>query len=132
MRKILLENEDVTIELENGIVNAKWKSPIVDLEVAKQAVKYRLEATNYISYPLLSNIKSVRNSTKPARDYLASVEGCRGILALAVLIDSPLGSMLGNFFLSISKPIAPTKIFTDEAEAKKWLSDYVKDYDGRD
>lgn len=126
MKKILLENPEVTIELENGIVHAKWKSPIVDLDIAKQAVKYRLEATDYIAYPLLSNIKAVKSSTKPARDFLASPEGCEGIVACAVLIDSPLGSMLGNFFLSISKPTSPTKIFTDESEAKKWLANFVK------
>lgn len=53
---------------------------------------------------------------------MASEAGCRGVIAAAVLIDSPLGSMIGNFFISISRPLRPTKIFTDEVEAKKWLN----------
>ncbi|MES2590779.1 MAG: hypothetical protein V4608_02755 [Bacteroidota bacterium] len=126
MKNILLENEEVTIELENGIVIAKWKSTSVDLDIAQQAVKYRLEATNYKSYPILSNIRAIKNISKPARDFLATEKGCEGITAAAVLIDSPLGSMIGNFFISISRPLRPTKIFTDEADAKKWLTQYVE------
>lgn len=126
MKKTLLENIDVTIELEDGIVVAKWKSTFVDLNVAKQAVKWRLECTNFTSYPLLSNIKLVKSSTKEARDFLATEKGCEGIIAAAVLIDSPISSMIGNFFIRVSKPLRPTKIFTDELEAKKWLTKFVK------
>lgn len=126
MKKTLLENIDVTIELEDGIVVAKWKNSFVDLNVAKQAVKWRLECTNFTSYPLLSNIKLVKSSTKEARDFLATEKGCEGIIAAAVLIDSPISSMIGNFFIRVSKPLRPTKIFTNEGEAKKWLTKFVK------
>lgn len=125
MKQVLLKNDEVTIILEDGIVIATWESQAVDLTVAQRAVKYRLEATKHQSYPLLSNIKPIKNISKPARDYLASEDGCEGIIAAAVLIDSPLGSMIGNFFISISRPLRPTKIFTDETEAKKWLAKFV-------
>lgn len=125
MKKLLLENNEVTIELEEGIVVAKWKNTFVDLTVAQRAVKYRLECTDYTSFPLLSNIKLVKNSTKEARDFLASEIGCEGIIAAAVLIGSPIGSMIGNFFIRISKPLRPTKMFSNEEEAKKWLAQYV-------
>ncbi len=39
---------------------------------------------------------------------------------------SPISSMIGNFFIRISKPLVPTKIFTDEAKAKEWLKQFVK------
>ena len=126
MKKVLLENIEVMIELEDGIVIANWKSTYIDLNVAQRAVKYRLECTNNVSYPLLSNIRSIKNGTKAARDFLSSKESCEGITAAAVLIDSPIGSMIGNFFIKINKPFVETKIFTDEQEAKKWLSQFVK------
>lgn len=126
MKKILLENKEVTIELEDGIVIAKWKSNLVDLNIAHQAVKYRLEATNKISSPLITDIKLIKKITKEARDFLASKEGCEGISVLAILIDSPVGSMIGNFWFSINKPLVQTKIFTDKEKAKKWLTQFVK------
>ena len=127
MRKLLLKNDEVTIVLEDGIVTATWESNSVDLEAAQRAVKYRLECTGYQSYPLLSNIKPIKTISKPARDFLASEKGCEGIIAAAILIDSPLGSMIGNFWISINKPLRPTKIFTDEDEAKKWLVKFSKE-----
>lgn len=126
MIKILLENNQVTIELENGIVIATWKSAFVDLNIAQQAVEYRIDSTNHITYPVLANITPVKNSTKEARDFLASEKGCEGIKILAILVNSPITSMIGNFFFRISKPLVPTKIFTDEIEAKKWLKQYIK------
>lgn len=125
MKEILLENSEVTIELENGILIATWRNPSVDLNVAKQAVKYRLECTNYNSYPLLSNIKSINNITKEARDFLASEKGCEGVTVAAILINSSIGSMIGNFWISINKPLRQTKIFTNEEEALKWLKQFV-------
>lgn len=126
MKKVLLENNVVRIELVDGIILANWKHSFVDLPLAQEAVKCRLDCTYNISYPLLSNITSVKSSTKEARDFLASEKGCEGIIAAAILIGSPIGSMIGNFFMRVSKPLRPTKIFTDEAEAKKWLAQFVK------
>lgn len=126
MKNLLLENDEVRIELEDGILFAIWKSTFVDLEIAQQAVAYRLEATDFIPYPMVIDIKSIKSITKPSRDFLASEKGCQGIIAAAFLIDSSLGRILGNFFIQINKPLKPTKIFTNEIKAKKWLSKYVK------
>ncbi|MDP1744379.1 MAG: hypothetical protein Q8L90_02310 [Bacteroidota bacterium] len=126
MKKLLLENDEVRIELELGILIAKWKNSFVDLNIAQQAVVNRLEATDFIPYPMVIDIKSIKSITKPSRDFLASEKGCQGIIAAAFLIDSSLGRILGNFFIQINKPLRPTKIFTNEIKAKKWLSKYIK------
>lgn len=125
MKKLLLDNEEVRIELEDGILFAEWKSNFADLNAAQLAVKYRLECTNFVSFPLLLNAKKIKNITKPARDFLASEKGCEGIIAGAILINSNLGRVIGNFFIQINKPIRPSKLFTDEIKAKKWLSKYI-------
>jgi len=41
--------------------------------------------------------------------------------ALAILGGSPLGRMVGNFFIRTSRPSYPTRIFTDVAAATAWL-----------
>ncbi|MES2285293.1 MAG: hypothetical protein V4547_06350 [Bacteroidota bacterium] len=125
MKKLLLENDEVRIELEEKILFAIWKSTFVDLKIAQQAVAYRLEATDFVPYPMIIDIKSIKSITKSSRDFLASEKGSEGIIAAAFLIDSSLGRILGNFFIQINKPLKPTKIFTDEIMAKKWLAQYV-------
>ncbi|MDO9184636.1 MAG: hypothetical protein Q7W13_01395 [Bacteroidia bacterium] len=126
MKKMLLENEHAKFVIEDGILIGSFKCEFVDLDLANKITGYRLELQNGKNFPILSNIKAVKSSTKSARDFLASEEGCKGVVAAAVLIDSPISSMIGNFFIRVSKPLRPTKIFTNETEAKKWLAQFVK------
>ncbi len=126
MKTLLFENHEIEIILEAGIVICNWKSSYIDLNTAERMIKYRLESTNFGLYPLLSNIRSIIHGTREARVFLASEKGCEGIIAAALLIDSPLGSLVSNFWLNINKPLRPTKIFSDELKAKEWLTQYVK------
>lgn len=125
MRKTLVENEYAIFELKESIVVGVLKSETMDLNVANRITQFRLDFQNGNAYPMLSNILAVKNSTKEARDFLASEKGCEGVIAAAILIGSYTTSMIGNFFLRVNKPVVPTKLFTCEEEAKKWLSQFV-------
>jgi hypothetical protein len=126
MEKNFIENEFVVIVLVDNILIGTIKQYNVDLKVAQKAVDSRLEMCGPKSYPFLINIKSVKNVTKKARDFLASEKGCQGVVASAILINSSITSMVGNFFIKISKPLVPTKLFTNEEDAKQWLFTFVK------
>ena len=121
---LLLDNELLTIAEEEGIVMLTFKSEIVNLETALKISEHRKIATLGMTYPMLTNITSVKNSTKEARDFFAAGKHCDEIRASAILINSIVGSMIGNFFILINKPAKPTKLFTNEYEAKKWLATY--------
>lgn len=41
--------------------------------------------------------------------------------AFALIINSALSRLIGNFFLGINKPKVPIKLFEDKESAKKWL-----------
>ncbi len=125
MRTLLLENESIKIETENSIIIGTIKLSSIDITSAKKINISRLEIQKGKLQPMLSDIKFVRTVSKEARDFMASEEGCEGVLAAAILVDSPITRMIGNFFMSINKPLVPTKIFTDEAEAIKWLKPFV-------
>jgi len=124
MRTILFEDDFLKIESINEIYIGTIKYPVVDLEISKNISEKRLKIQKGIPSPILSNIKSVKTVTKEARDFMASESGCEGVIAAAVLIDSTIGSMIGNFFIRISKPLRPTRIFTNEKDAIKWLEQY--------
>lgn len=124
MNEVLLKNEIVEIELNDSILVATWKHIAIDMNVALYAVESRLKVSNGLSYPILIDIKNVTTVSKEARDFLASKEGCKGVTASAILINSAITSMVGNFFIKINKPLVPTKLFTDKSAAIKWLSKY--------
>lgn len=125
-KKTLLDNEHAGIELENGIIIVTWKNSYINLTIAEQVVKDRLNVTNNQKYPVFIKIKSIKDSTKEARDFLASEKGCEGITASAIFVESIVENMIASFFVFLNKPRVPTKIFKDEAKAKEWLKQYVK------
>lgn len=127
MEKLKVGSQEAIFDfkIEEGCVVGTFHSDYIDLCIAQKITEDRLKLQKGKEYPLLSNLKKVKNSTKSARDFMASEEGCKGVVVAAVLIDSLVGSIIINFFIKVSKPLRLTKIFTIEKEAKKWLSQYV-------
>ena len=59
--------------------------------------------------------------SKEAREVVASREFMGKTLAKALIVDSLKHRIVGNFYLSVNKPNIKTKIFSERAEALKWL-----------
>lgn len=115
-------HEFVSIELVNGILMAVLKCETLDLQIAKASVNYRLKFYADKDYPLIVNIKTVKHVTKGARDYLASMEGCDKVSFCGIITNSMITKFLANFFISINKPLVPTKVFNSEEAAIQWLT----------
>ena len=45
--------------------------------------------------------------------------------AVALVVDTPVSRVLGNFYLGLSKPHIPSRLFNDEAEALDWLKRFL-------
>src|SRR5882757_9865982 len=96
------ETPYVRLEIEDGILIGYYKEGIkINLEIAKQIVKDRREFTEFKRVPALAINLGVKNLNKEARDYLASAEGVAGVSAGAIITGSPVGSFIGNFYLSV-------------------------------
>ena len=120
-----VETNYIKLGREEGILcGAFVKNIHIDLEKAKECVQTRVDFSQGISYPCLFDMREVRSITKEAREYLAD-EGSKFVKAGALLIGSAVTRALGNIFLTINRPPVPTKLFTDEKEAKEWLKQYL-------
>lgn len=124
-KKLLSNTEYGCLELEEGILLATWKAVKIDINTAKAAIRIRLDVTKGERYPALIKIASIKDSTKEARDFLASEEGCRGLIAGAIILSSIVEEVMASLYIYLNKPIIPTKIFRDEIKAKKWLAHYL-------
>ena len=121
----ILDTQYVHYELQDNLLIGTYKKGLkITLEIAKEVVKTRLEFIDYKPKLTLALNQGVMSMTKEARDYLASDEGVRGVLAGAIVLDSPVGSFIGNFYLLVSKPKVPARIFTKKEDAIKWLSKF--------
>ncbi len=55
------------------------------------------------------------------REYYAGPELSKNASAAALLAGSSTMKVIANLFLTINKPVMPTRMFTDEQEALDWL-----------
>jgi hypothetical protein len=64
--------------------------------------------------------------TEEARKLLASEEYTDLRIAAAFVTSSLANKLFGNFFIRFNRPATPTRLFSDEAAALRWLEALVK------
>lgn len=111
--------------IHDGICHTCVKpNAIIELDDAKQNTDAVTQLSNGLKYPLLVNLKEIYSISKEARDHFSMQGRSPGIVAIAMLIKSPGSRIIGNFFITLSKPVVPTKLFTEEEKAIKWLQQF--------
>jgi hypothetical protein len=97
---------------------------IIDIETLKEMTRIGDE---WNGTRLCANLVDMRDmlfiDTK-TRDY-AAAQFRAHVAGQAILIDSRVSSYFANIFLKFSKPKVPTKLFTVEQEAIKWLKEQL-------
>jgi hypothetical protein len=88
-----------------------------DAQLALDAI---VTLSGNVAAPTLVDIRSVRAVEREARKMFASSPATS---RQALLVGSPLSRTLGNFFVTLSRPAMPVKVFDDEAAAIAWLHD---------
>jgi len=108
----------------DGIVQLVWGPGVaMGLEDAIAAIDAMTELTGGRRSPLLVDRHDAGPQDRPAR-----VEFVRRgdlVSAVALIVATSLSRMMGKFFLNVSKPMAPTRLFDDEAAALAWLQEFA-------
>ncbi|MDB5557013.1 MAG: hypothetical protein JWL86_6997 [Rhizobium sp.] len=73
---------------------------------------------------VLVDMRGVRPQSRSARQYFAGPGAEKATKAVALLIGSPVSSVLGNFFLRFGPHLVPTALFTAEDAALRWLMEH--------
>jgi len=106
---------------DDGIIEVIWNDDVcvevVDIEevLAAEVSLMGERAT------VLVDARRVRTMSRAAQRLTAEHPVSERTDAVAILVDGPVSRMLGNFFLSISRPRYPTRLFADPTEARAWL-----------
>jgi hypothetical protein len=108
----------------DGIVQIVWiHAAVISFEDAIAAIDAMTMLTGGKRCPLLVDAHDAGPQERAARSEFAR----RGDLvsAVALLGATPLSRMMGNFFIAVSRPMAPTKLFNDESSALAWLREFM-------
>lgn len=124
---------ETRIELgQDGIV--RLKQPVgtkMGLTEAKAIVAALVDLGKGSKILLINDLREHQGftSNREARAYMAGKETGDVVQASAFLIGSPVSKVVGNFFMSVNKPLFPIRMFTSEAEAVEWLKGFLETKD---
>ncbi|MEO7989422.1 MAG: STAS/SEC14 domain-containing protein [Chryseolinea sp.] len=71
--------------------------------------------------PLLCDLTNVVKMEQECRRHFAGPEHAAVFTKCALIVNSPLSKIIGNFFLGANKPLRPTRLFTNVEEGLSWL-----------
>jgi hypothetical protein len=95
------------------------------VELVKKMVEKMGEMVSYKKVPMLARHEEFALPGKANRDYWSKKESCPYSSADAFMINSTAMKLISNFYLQFNKPERPTRMFTDEREAIKWLKTFL-------
>jgi hypothetical protein len=108
----------------DGIVQLVWApQTTVLLEDATAALEAMAQLTGGRRSPLLVDMHDTGPLDRPTRAELTRRSDLQ--TAVALIVGTPLTRMMANFFLSVNKPLFPTRMFDDEASAAAWLQAFT-------
>jgi hypothetical protein len=116
------QGRQFTIELgEGGIVHLRFHP---DARLGREDVEELMERAGELldgkSVPVLANLENVASADQEARKLGASLEL---FTAAAIVSQSAVGRTIGNFYLAVSRPSTPSKLFASEEQARAWLEE---------
>ena len=113
---------------EDGIIIAIASShQLHTLEHAIANTKVNSELAGSMRRPFLIDMSKVKTMSREAREFYAGSEPTKSITAVAIVTSSSVGKAVANFFLLLSTPSLPTRMFTNYEDAKEWLLRYKLD-----
>jgi hypothetical protein len=96
------------------------------LEDAKNSVETGIRLAKGKRVPTITDIRGAKSITREAREFYTGEETTKLVSASAILVDSQVGRMIGNFFTAVNRPSYPTRVFSSEQKAIEWLKGFVR------
>ncbi len=104
----------------DGIVHLEWTAQAhITLEDAKDATSAMAQLTGGERAGLLVNAHNSSTMDRPAR--MEFVDRADLVSGVALIVATPLSRLMGNFFIAVNSPVAPTRLFDNEESALEWL-----------
>ncbi len=105
---------------DDGIVHQTAKPGVrQELDDARANLRIFHELAGGQKRLLLVDLRKSGPTGQGVREFYA--EHSVHVLASALIVGSGLSEMIGNFFIKINQPAAPTRLFTSEMAAITWL-----------
>jgi hypothetical protein len=123
-QEVCQQKASITVD-ENNIFHFCYHFSFdITLEDAMLEIAFCTAAGGGERVAALVNITNVKSVNREARQYYSSEDADRAYKAVALIVNSPVSKMLGNFFMGLNKPPMPLKLFNLEEDGIAWLKGF--------
>lgn len=113
-----------TIAKEGNIIVLRYKEKHVDLDACHEFMAWCESTIPNQKYPMLNVLHPNNTFTEEAKKFSAN-EGVSYSISEAFVLNNGMLKIIGNFYLRFNRPKVPTRLFSGEEEARKWLNTFV-------
>jgi SpoIIAA-like len=94
------------------------------LEIVKEHNAVAAQFTNNIPVRVLVDTRDISLMSVPndVMKYQSASEYDRNQIGMAMLVSSRFSKNIISFYIRVFRPAVPTRLFTDEAQAREWLA----------
>jgi hypothetical protein len=117
---------DVLAESDGTVVLRFQQGCRLNAQNTREVVRAQVAAAAGAKRATLADLRGMLSADREARQLGAGSEASEVTSCMALVIGNPVTRLLGNFFMRVTNPIYPTKLFTDEAAARAWLRELAK------
>jgi hypothetical protein len=108
----------------DGVVELSWAPHVPSgLADAVAAIEAMSGLTGGRAAPLLVHTTDAGPQDRAAR--MEFIRRQEVVSAVALVVGNPLSRMMATFFINVSRPEVPTRLFEDEAAALDWLTEHL-------
>jgi len=112
---------------DNGILHTHTKAEMeINLPICEEIHQMALKITGGKPYPNLFTFTKYVLPDEESRNFMLLPKRLALTCADAIVVTSLAQKIIGNFYLKINRPPIPTKLFSKQEEAEKWLLQFVK------
>jgi hypothetical protein len=72
----------------------------------------------------ITDIRQMTSQSREAREFYSDASHTQSLVAVAILVGSPMSRVIGNFFMGLNKSNTPTRLFTSDSAALAWLKQF--------
>jgi hypothetical protein len=113
------------IELdERDIVHVRYEPDTnLKVDILREVFGRIEEVSGGRRLPVIVHMENIKSADRETRSFAGS-SNVASIMAL--LSSSPIDRAIGNFYMFVSNPTTPTKMFSSEEDAIRWIEDHRK------
>jgi len=123
MKQTATEHSEIILRDDHVLEYRYRDGAMLDLTAARNLVEKATElAGEEAPCPTVVVAGGVKSVTREAREFFAQSDENRSVSScVALVVNSPVARVIGNFFMGLNKPRIPTRLFKSVEDALPWV-----------